>query len=345
MRFLFLARPLIPCLLFFLILSARADRVKVALVDNEPVFHWTAFTSAVPDDVDRALILRAFRQQGLVIPPHFIEAVQRKANQEYGGDEARLEADLKSHGETMASWRQFTEEEIILQAMLTKETKLPHNGHPPPTEAAWLASLRKGTKIRPIKASADETNDANDATKFAEAEADLLARPLPKYPYVARRDILQGEGLYLVHFDLKTGTVIKASVVRSSGHNILDQSALQALRQWRIKPHTFSKIKVPCNFTLTGDRAALLRAVGPNLLYAVAPRYPLEANAHGVAGKGRFQLIIDPSAGLVTDVRTLQTTHDQRLDAAAVKAFRQWRFRPHTLQKLIVPLNFNIRYG
>jgi len=27
-------------------------------------------------------------------------------------------------------------------------------------------------------------------------------------------------------------------------------------------------------------------------------------------------------------------SHDQRLDASAVKAFRQWRFRPHILQKL-----------
>ena len=93
------------------------------------------------------------------------------------------------------------------------------------------------------------------------------------------------------------------------------RNQLQALRQWRIKPHTFTKIKVPCDFTLSGDEAALLRSIGDNLLYAIPPRYPFAAAAHGVIGRGRFQLIIDPSTGLVTDVRTLQTTHDQRLDA------------------------------
>jgi TonB family protein len=346
MRRLFLARPLVSCLFFFCVLSARADRLKVALIDNEPVFHWTAFTSAISDDIDRALILRAFRQQGFHLPSHFVaEALQRKANQEYGGDQDKLEADLKSHGETMASWRQFTEEEIILQAMLARETKLPQDGHPPLTRAAWLASLRKGTKIRQIKPSVSENNDAGDAASFANAKADLLAQPSPEYPYLARRDFLQGKGLYLVHFDIKTGLAAEASVIRSSGHGILDESALHALHQWRVKPHTFTKLRVPYDFTISGDEAALLRAIGDNLLYAVRPHYPLAAGAHGVAGNGRFLLIINPSSGLVTDVQTLQTTHDQRLDAAAVKAFRQWRFRPHTLRKLIMPADFNLGYG
>jgi TonB family protein len=343
---LLLARQLIPCLFLVFALSARADRVKVAFIDNEPVFHWTVFTSFVSDDIDRALILRAFRQQRLHISPHLIdEGMQRTANQNYGGDQAKLEADLKSSGETIARFRQFAEEEIILEAMLTKETKLPQNGHPPPTRAAWLATLRKGTKIRQIKPGISEDNEAKDAGNFDDVKADLLVWHKPEYPYAARRDFLQGKGLYLVRFDLKTGWATEASIARSSGHAILDQSALQAMRQWRIKPHTYAKIKVPINFILSGDEAALLRAIGPNLLYAVPPRYPLAASAHGVAGNGRFQLIINPSTGLVTEVQTLQTTHDQRLDAAAVKAFRQWRFRPHTLQRLVVPADFNIRYG
>ena len=157
-----LARQLIPCLFFLLVLSARADRVKVALIDGEPVYHWTNFRSTVSDDVDRALILRAFRRQGFHLPEHFVdEAVQNKIKQDYGGDRAKLVANLKSHGETLASYRKYTAEEVILQAMLTRETKRPKNGHPPPTEAAWLASLRKGTKIRRIKPVAAEINDAN----------------------------------------------------------------------------------------------------------------------------------------------------------------------------------------
>jgi TonB family protein len=199
--------------------------------------------------------------------------------------------------------------------------------------------------ISPQRLPAKAAPNSDEAARVAEALADLLARPVPEYPYAARRDYLQGQGLYLVRFDRGTGLVREVAVVHSSGHPILDQAALGALRQWRIKPHTFEKIKVPFNFELDGERAALLRAVGHNLLYAVQPRYPLEAGAHGVAGRGRFQLIINPSTGLVNDVQILETTHDGRLDAAAVKALRQWRFRPHTLTKLNVPVSFGISYG
>jgi TonB family protein len=347
----FLTRHLIPCLLLIIPLNAQAGRVKVALVDNEPVYHWTNFTSVVHNDVDRALILRDFQRQGLHLPEHFVnEAVQKKINQDYGGDKAKLLEDLKSNDETLASYRQFVTEEIILAAMRLRETKQPKNGHPPPSEAEWLESLRRGKQIRMIgmasqRPTTEEARGSDEAALLGETKADLLAMPVPEYPYVARRDYLQGKGLYLLRFNPGTGLVREVTVIHSSGHAILDQAALRALHQWRIKPHTFEKIKVPFTFELDGKRAALLRALGPNLLYAVQPHYPLAASAHGVTGRGQFQLLINPSTGLVTDVQILETTHDQRLDAAAVKAFRQWRFRPRTLQKLVVPIDFSIRYG
>ena len=209
--------------------------------------------------------------------------------------------------------------------------------------SALLTTILLTVSTQRLTAKAAPESDG--AARLAEALADLLARPVPEYPYAARKDYLQGRGLYLVRFDPGSGLVREVSVVHSSGHTILDQAALGALRQWRIKPHTFEKVKIPFNFEIEGDRAALMRAVGHNLLYAVEPHYPLEAGAHGVAGRGRFQLVINPSTGLVKDVQTLETTHDVRLDVAAVKALRQWRFRPHTLTKLTVPISFDISYG
>ncbi len=197
--------------------------------------------------------------------------------------------------------------------------------------------------ICPQRPMAKAAPNSDEAARVADALADLLVRPAPEYPYVARKDYLQGQGLYLVQFDRGTGLAREVAVVHSSGHPILDQAALGALRQWRIKPHTFEKIKIPFNFEIDGERAAFLRAAGRNLLYAVQPHYPFEANEHGVAGQGRFQLIINPSTGLVNDVQILETTRDRRLDEAAVKALRQWRFRPHTLTKLKVPVSFG--YG
>jgi TonB family protein len=40
----------------------------------------------------------------------------------------------------------------------------------------------------------------------------------------------------------------------------------------------------------------------------------------------------------VSDVKILETTRDWQFDTAAVRAYRQWRFRPHTLTKFIVQI-------
>lgn len=181
--------------------------------------------------------------------------------------------------------------------------------------------------------------------ELTDAKPILLATPAPGYPYAAREGWLEGEGLFLLRFDPANGVAREVSVIRSTGHAVLDQAAVSALRQWKIKPHTYEKIKVPINFELTGEKAATMRAMRGKVLFAPPPHYPLEAAAHGVAGRGRFLLLINPSTGLVTGVQIIETTHDRRLDDAAVKAFLQWRFRPHTLSKLIVPLDFGITYG
>ena len=39
-------------------------------------------------------------------------------------------------------------------------------------------------------------------------------------------------------------------------------------------------------------------------------------------------------------MQILQSTSDRRLDDAALKCLRQWRFKPHTLEKLVMPIGF-----
>jgi TonB family protein len=55
--------------------------------------------------------------------------------------------------------------------------------------------------------------------------------------------------------------------------------------------------------------------------------------------RGRFQLDIDPATGQVKDVTILETTGLWSFDSAAVQAFRQWRFRPHTLTQFVIPMS------
>ena len=80
------------------------------------------------------------------------EALQNRINESYSGDRSKLIAELpEKHSETMGNYRQTIAEEVILQAMLARETKRPKNGHPPPTKTEWLASLRKGIRVQMIK--------------------------------------------------------------------------------------------------------------------------------------------------------------------------------------------------
>ena len=53
--------------------TAAEARVKVALLDGAPFYHWHVFKSRYSDDIDRALVLREFKRRGFTLPYHFVE--------------------------------------------------------------------------------------------------------------------------------------------------------------------------------------------------------------------------------------------------------------------------------
>ena len=146
-RFVFHAPQLVIVCLLLTVAHAEGGRVKVAILDGVPVYRWTAFKSIYRNDIDRALILRDFRRQGKTLPPHFIdEAIEIKIAADFRGDRRKLIDALKRDGETLGDFRQFTAEEIILQAMRKRETSLSSQ-----SEAEWLASLRKGAHVQTLE--------------------------------------------------------------------------------------------------------------------------------------------------------------------------------------------------
>ncbi len=54
-------------------------------------------------------------------------------------------------------------------------------------------------------------------------------------------------------------------------------------------------------------------------------------------GYGLYRMIVDPNTGRVVEVKVLDTSSSARIDDAALKAFRQWRFRPHTVTSATIP--------
>lgn len=89
----------------------------------------------------------------------------------------------------------------------------------------------------------------------AKANAAYLHNPKPEYPSLARRRQWEGRVILKVRV-LAAGTVAAASVETSSGHEILDEAALEAVRRWRFVPAkrggqpVDSVVNVPINFNL-----------------------------------------------------------------------------------------------
>src|SRR5947207_8825771 len=72
------------------------------------------------------------------------------------------------------------------------------------------------------------------------------------------------------------------------------------------------------------------------------PKYPARARSPGVTGIGVCIVSVDPASGSVTGASMEQSTGDSTLDKSAVNAFRKWRFRPGTVSKVRIPVEFTM---
>src|SRR5205809_2163414 len=108
----------------------------------------------------------------------------------------------------------------------------------------------KPAKIAPIKAPTVAGHAGPVSISTAKALATYA--PRPQYPYEARSRHITGSGVCVVNVDAGSGSVTSASMAQSIGSPILDNAATSAFRQWRFKPGTVSKVKIPITFTMTG---------------------------------------------------------------------------------------------
>ena len=76
-------------------------------------------------------------------------------------------------------------------------------------------------------------------------------------------------------------------------------------------------------------------------LYAKRPDYPVEARRRHLTGSGLFALHIRLDGG-VERVEVLKSIGHAILDQAAIAAFRQWRFGPHSISLVRVPIRYSI---
>jgi protein TonB len=97
-------------------------------------------------------------------------------------------------------------------------------------------------------------------------------------------------------------------------------------------PQTAAPQPVRLNAALRGTESFTLegRTAPPVALDGVrnrGPSFPEASRRRGEEGVVRVELFVDPT-GRVADVRILESSGFSALDAAAVQAVREWRFRP-----------------
>ena len=78
-------------------------------------------------------------------------------------------------------------------------------------------------------------------------------------------------------------------------------------------------------------------------MYGLKPEYPSEARAKGLTGSGVVLLKIDARTGYVTSASMSKSTGHGILDNAAVRAFREWRFRPRSVTTAEIPIQFTTK--
>lgn len=90
---------------------------------------------------------------------------------------------------------------------------------------------------------------------LTEAKPEYLRNPAPPYPYKARQNGWEGVVSLKVSVD-RLGKPMKIDLEKSSGHDVLDQAAIKAVKTWRFSPAKLgdivveSTVRVPIRFRL-----------------------------------------------------------------------------------------------
>jgi TonB family protein len=178
----------------------------------------------------------------------------------------------------------------------------------------------------------------------------LLTRVNPVYPPDAKANGIEG-AVILNAIISKTGEVDRLQV--TTGSPELAASAMDAVRQWKYKPYLLNgeptevQTTITVNYHLTDTAASRDQAqdqsqgmppstashVAPgamagNLLSRVNPVYPPEAKANGIEGA----VILNATISKTGEVENLQVTSGPiELQASALNAVRQWKYKPYLL--------------
>jgi TonB family protein len=106
----------------------------------------------------------------------------------------------------------------------------------------------------------------------------------------------------------------------------------------RIAIIAFAVLLIPAGAVVS--IAAQSTLARPHGIYAPKPEYPSQARAQGIRGDGLFILRVQIRTVLVKDVLVVSSTGWSILDSAAIRALKQWRFKPGTANLSPIKVQF-----
>ncbi len=183
----------------------------------------------------------------------------------------------------------------------------------------------------------------------------LISKVDPVYPPLAKQAQIQGT-VVLSTLIGKDGRVQNLKVV--SGHPLLVQAALDAVRNWAYQPTLLNgepvevKTSIQVNFALSSDNATTANrlevsgnAQAAKLITQVAPEYPAAAKQGGIEGTVVLEAIVGKD-GTVQDVKAV--SGPPVLAQAALDAVKNWVYQPTLLNgepvevKTTIQVNFKL---
>ncbi|MDC5705217.1 energy transducer TonB [Vibrio europaeus] len=122
--------------------------------------------------------------------------------------------------------------------------------------AQKVVEKKQAPKQHESKAQPGLVNQGASSQPVMVTKPSFLTRPsAPRYPRLARKRGVEGIALYEIWLD-KDGKQVKQVLISSSGTDMLDKSALAAIKKWRFSPHSVDgqkmahRVQIPVRFKL-----------------------------------------------------------------------------------------------
>jgi protein TonB len=102
----------------------------------------------------------------------------------------------------------------------------------------------------------DPTTLQSSEGALTKAKPSYLRNPPPRYPEISRRLGEEGVVLLFVVVD-REGSAVEVRVDKGSGHSLLDEAAVKAVKRWKFEPARLgplpveSKVRIPVRFQLS----------------------------------------------------------------------------------------------